>query len=114
MSKKCEENLRAPTTKSRKFRMVDVRCPSCGEREQLCDLNSEVHTCSECTEEVEIVNTSGAPMPLRASYHDGYQRPDDWRKLKEANKLKCEMYDRPVEKRGDISKEIRKLSEVKK
>lgn len=53
-----------------------------------------------------------SPMVMRASYHDGKDRGDDWRKLKEVNRLERESLKLPHDKRGDFRKEIKKLRSI--
>lgn len=65
--------------------------------------------CEEpCTLENERVT---APNVTRASYVDG-RSTDTAKKLKEAAKLKTQMYNMRPSERGDIRKEVNKLTKI--
>ena len=55
-----------------------------------------------------------APNGLHASYHDGVDRGDDYKKLKEAAKIERKMYDLPPAKRSEHASEIKKLKKSNK
>jgi len=64
--------------------------------------------------ELSAIKLFSSPTPLRHSFHDGVNRGDSWKKLKEASKLNKQMLGMPHEKRGELRSEIRKLKKTDK
>jgi hypothetical protein len=95
---------------AKKLRMVDCKCAACGwYGEDLVNLEDpKPLPCEICGAAVEVVQTMGAPTVLQASYPDGHKRPG-FTEGREAAKLKVAMANLPLEKRGEIKKEIQKL-----
>ena len=92
------------------FRTYDFLCKSCGFRhDEIFHKGEQPETldCPSCGEEMKEV--IGAPMPLRASYHDGYRRGGDYQLVKEASKLEVQAANLPHEKRKELKQEITKL-----
>ena len=100
-----------------KPRMKLTACGGCGRQvERLWDMGSPEFslTCEECGEELEVMERLEAPMVMEASCPDGTFRGEAFHKAKMANRLKRDLYNQPMEKRGELAKEIHKLEKVDK
>jgi len=100
-------------------KMFDYRCLECGASYTFLVEDSERDNVRECIhcDGGDVVRVPSAPNVLRATYPDGKvggRRGENFRKLREASKLECEMMNLPPEKRGEHRKAIRELKEVKK
>jgi len=96
----------------------DYQCEECGHvwtELNDRDLRPDRLDCQDecCKAELSAIKLFGAPMPLRASYHDGKDRGDTYKKLKEANKLTKQMYEKPANQRSELRAEIKKLKSNK-
>ena len=106
-------------TELRGLRTYLYECLECGDGERLERLvryaERDEQECDHCGETL-VRRPSGAVMNTRIceSFVDGTDRGDEWRKLKEANKIELESYDLPPEKRAAHTKEANKLKKVKK
>lgn len=63
--------------------------------------------CPECGE--KLVRQLGAPAVMGVALPDGTYRGTQYQKMKEAAKLEKQAANLPVEKRGELKAEIRKL-----
>jgi ribosomal protein L37AE/L43A len=96
---------------------IDIQCtnPDCQTATDLVvrrDEAGDSWECPDCGGEMKRAYLS-VPMPLRKSFRDGVRRKN-FREGIEALRLEADSYNLPVEKRGEINKEIKKLREVKK
>jgi predicted nucleic acid-binding Zn ribbon protein len=101
------------------LRTYTYECTQCspGERFDLIVQYSErdEQICSECqTPLTRRPTTFTANTRISRTYVDGVDRGDDYKKLKEAGQIEADMYNLPVEKRGEHEKEINKLKKVNK
>ena len=89
------------------------RCPECThywEETISRDEDTGQRSCTECG--VTSPKVPVAPAAFRVAYHDGKDRGDGYRKLKEAAQLEKKKANLPHEKRGDIQREINTLKKV--
>lgn len=94
------------------WRTYDYLCKECGYRyDEIFRKGEQPETldCEACGAEASMKETIGAPMPLRASYHDGYKRGGDYQLVKEAAKLEAQAANLPHDKRKGINKEVKTL-----
>ena len=96
---------------------IDLLCESCGARAVATVPREEASyetrwQCEECLEPT-LKRIPSAPTVLKASWPDGY-RSKHSQDLKEASQLEIAMADMPQDKRAGISREIRKLKELRR
>ena len=102
-----------------RYRVYLYECETCdpGERFERLVVYEErdSQVCESCDSPLTR-RPSGATMNTRksATYVDGKDRGDDYRKLKEAGKIEAEMCNLPPAKRGEHEREIGKLRRAKK
>lgn len=94
---------------------IDIRCESdsCGHVwPELVKrgTESDVFGCPECSG--PALRTLSAPNMTKATYRDGYKRPEGYQLGKEAQKMRAERANLPHEKRGQIDAEIRKVDKL--
>jgi hypothetical protein len=98
-----------------RWKTLSFRCPNCQLVEHFVeDVDAvEKHNCSACGGEMQ--QTIGAPRVMENAWPDGRKRPDSWYLEKAARKAEAKAYDLPVEKRGEVRKEVDEIrKEIKK
>lgn len=93
----------------------DFLCRECGELWDKVVRRSERDELQECPECGSVAGERqlSAPLPLRASYHDGYRRGQDYQILKEASHLEVQAAKAGTrEERDALQRESNRLKRV--
>lgn len=97
------------------YKAIDVKCLKCHEVwDELAtqeELDKNEFACIYC--DGVGMRIPSKPNPTRASYRDGVKRPG-FSDMKKAAKLEAEMFNKPVDQRGDYIKEINEYKKVRK